>query len=191
MKVEDLSKLIQDRKTTYAFDFSDKRLSKETIETIVTNALWAPTHKLTQPWRFMVLEGEHPKALGHFMADFYRQKYTEDEFSKERYESTKTYPEHATLLAVVFQKSKRIQLPEWEELAAISCAVQNMWLTCTAMGIGGYWDTAEATIAYGEGLNLEDNEQFLGIFYMGYKKEGIQEGNRKRKPLSKKLTWIE
>lgn len=30
-------------------------------------------------------------------------------------------------------------MPEWEETAAVSCAVQNMWLMATALGLAGYW----------------------------------------------------
>lgn len=189
MNIEATTKLIKERKTTYAFDFSEQKISKETIEAIVSNALWAPTHKLTQPWRFVVLEGKHHEDLGVFMADYYRKLYTEEEFSNERYEETKTYAKNATLLAIIFQPSKRAQLPEWEEIAAISCGVQNMWLSCTALGLGAYWDTASATMEYGKRIPLEEGEKFLGIFFMGYIKENATIGNRKRKPLTKKLSW--
>lgn len=189
MNFNDLTALIKRRKTTYASDFTDEVISKKTIESIVANALWAPTHKLTQPWRFIVLGGNHKQELGRFMAEYYRKKYTEEEFSNERYEETKTYTENATLLGLVFQPSKSAQLPEWEEIAAISSAVQNMWLSCTALNIGSYWDTSEATMKYTERIALKENEKFLGIFLMGYPKENIQLGNRRRKPLSKKLTW--
>lgn len=190
MNIETTTKLIKARKTTYAYDFSDKKLSKELVETIVSNALWAPTHKLTQPWRFMVLEGKHQEELGVFMANYYRNIYTEEQFSNERYEETKKYAQNATLLAVIFQPSKRAQLPEWEEIAAISCAVQNMWLTCTSLNVGAYWDTAEATMEYGKRITLEEGEKFLGVFFMGHLKETLAPVNRKRKPLSKKLSWV-
>ncbi|AUC14941.1 hypothetical protein BTO06_07235 [Tenacibaculum sp. SZ-18] len=190
MNFEELSQLIKERKTTYAYDFSEQKISKETIEAVVSNALWAPTHKLTQPWRFVVLEGQHKHELGQYMADYYRKRYTEEEFSNERYETTKSYAKNATLLALVFQPSKRAQLPEWEEIAAISCAIQNMWLSCTAIKLGCYWDTAEATMEYGKCIRLEEGERFLGIFFMGHLKADIESGNRRRKPLSKKLSWI-
>lgn len=64
-----------------------------------------------------------------------------------------------------------------------------MWLSCTALNIGSYWDTAEATMSYGKQIQLKEGEKFLGIFYMGYLKEGIPNPNRRRKPLSKKLSW--
>jgi nitroreductase len=189
MNFEELTQIIKERRTTYAYDFSEQKVSKETIEAVVTNGLWAPTHKLTQPWRFIVLEGQHQQDLGQYMADYYRKLYTEKEFSNERYETTKSYAENATLLALVFQPSKIAQLPEWEEIAAISCAIQNMWLSCTAMNLGCYWDTAEATMEYGKRIQLEEGERFLGIFFMGHLKEDLELGNRRRKPLSKKLSW--
>ncbi len=190
MLLEDFNHIIRSRRSHYAFDFSEKKIDKNTIETIVTNGLWAPTHKLTQPWRFVILEGEHPNNIGGYMADYYREIYTEDEFSTERFEQTKTYASNATLLALIFQPSKKVQLPEWEEIAAISCAVQNMWLTCTAMNIGSYWDTGAATLKYvQEYVTMEEDEKCVGIFYMGHLKDDLPNINRRRKPISKKLSW--
>ncbi|WP_435262559.1 nitroreductase family protein [Tenacibaculum sp. nBUS_03] len=190
MLFEELTQVIQNRRSHYAYDFIDKKISKDTIEKIVNNGIWAPTHKLTQPWRFVVLEGEHHKDLGKYMANYYREIYTEEEFSNQRFEETKSYPEKATLLVLIFQPSKRSNLPEWEEIAAISCAVQNMWLSCTSLNIGSYWDTGIATINYiNDSITLEDNEKCLGVFYMGYLKDDLPKVNRKRKPLSKKISW--
>ena len=36
---------------------------------------------------------------------------------------------------------KKKQLPEWEELAAVACAVQNLHLMATALGAAGYWSS--------------------------------------------------
>ncbi len=191
MSFDALSGLIRNRKTNYAYDFSENSLTDETIKEIITNGLWAPTHKLTQPWRFVVLQGEHPKKISEFMASFYRKLYTEDEFSKTQFEATKTYALNATMIGIVFSPKKKAQLPEWEELAAISCAVQNMWLSATALRLGCYWDTSIATITYGNNyIELVENEQFLGVLMIGKLKENLPSTNRKRKPLSKKVTWL-
>lgn len=189
MNFEEITKVIRERKTTYAYDFSENKIGKELIEAIVSNALWAPTHKLTQPWHFVVLEGKHHEDLGNYMAEYYRELYDEEQFSNERYEETKIYAKNATLIALIFQPSKRVELPEWEEIAAISMAIQNMWLSCTTFNIGSYWDTAEATMNYGKQIPLKEGEKFLGIFFMGNLKDNLPNVNRKRKPLSKKLSW--
>ncbi|CAL2074583.1 nitroreductase [Tenacibaculum sp. 190524A02b] len=190
MDFEQLTRIIRGRRTHYASDFSEEKISKELIEEIVTNAIWAPTHKLTQPWRFVVLEGKHHENLGNYMANYYRERYTEEEFSNQRFEETKQYPKNATLIVLIMERSKRVKIPEWEEIAAVSSAVQNMWLSCTSLKIGAYWDSGEATIKYvSEIIDLKDNEKCFGIFYMGYLKKDTLEVNRKRKSITKKLSW--
>ncbi len=189
MNFKSLTKIIKDRRTTYAYDFSNKKISEKVIEAIVENALWAPTHLHTQPWRFVVLNGKHQQMLGEYMATYYREIYNEKQFSNERYETTKTYSKNATLIAIIFKPNKKAKLPEWEELAAVSCAVQNMWLSCTALNIGAYWDTSIAIMEYGKKVTLEKDEKFLGIFFMGYPKEEIVINKRKRKSLLKKLSF--
>ncbi|MBP2831638.1 nitroreductase [Aquimarina sp. U1-2] len=185
-----VSTWIRARKTTYAYSFLDKDIPKSTIEEIVTNGLWAPTHKMTQPWRFEVLQGDHKNALGEYMLAYYKEKLTAAQFPESRHAETATYAKNATLIAIVFQRSQRIQIPEWEEIAAISCAVQNMWLSTSAMNLAGYWDTAGATIAYcEEHLALRPHEKSLGIFYVGYPVETQELPKRKRKSIDKKLIW--
>ncbi|OED37387.1 hypothetical protein AB832_05125 [Flavobacteriaceae bacterium (ex Bugula neritina AB1)] len=181
---------IRNRKSTYAYDFIDEKIPKSLIEEIVTNGLWAPTHKMTQPWRFEVLQGKHKEDFGAYMLDYYIKHLTKEKFPESRYQETLEYPKNATLLAVIFQRNERARIPEWEEIAAISCAVQNIWITCSVMGLGGYWDTAPATIKYcKENIELKENEESLGIFYLGVPKLIDANQNRKRKPISKKLSW--
>lgn len=184
-----LETIIKQRRTHYAFDFTEQPVAETLVHQVVSSGLWAPTHKMTQPWKFVLLEGAHAAELGSYMAEYYRKIYSEEEYPTERYEETKTYPLKGTLIAIIMEPGKRAQLPEWEEVAAVSCAVQNMWLTTTVLGLGGYWDTGAATLAYlKEALSLSENEKCLGLFYLGHLKEELPTVNRKRKPLSKKLS---
>jgi nitroreductase len=61
-------------------------------------------------------------------------------------------------------------LPEVEEIEAVACAVQNMFLTVTANGLGSYWTTAGITYfkEAKEYFGLGDNDRLLGFFYLGY-----------------------
>ncbi|MBK8192225.1 MAG: nitroreductase family protein [Lewinellaceae bacterium] len=46
------------------------------IEQLLENANWAPTHRLTEPWRFQVFHSpESRAALGDYLAGYY-QHYT-------------------------------------------------------------------------------------------------------------------
>jgi nitroreductase len=73
----------------------------------------------------------------------------------------------------------------------VACAVQNIYLSTTAYGIGGYWSTGgvtymeEAKSFYG----LGDRDKLMGFFYLGV----IQTPSPKAKrgPIIEKTTWVQ
>lgn len=190
-KNKSLKDIIRTRRTIYADAYTEKEISKEIIEELLINATWAPTHKQTQPWRFIVVQQKHSLDFGTFMADFYKEKLSSEAYPLSQYETTRLYPKNAVLIVIIMQRSQRVKIPEWEEIAAVSCAVQNLWLSCTDYDIGCYWDTCDAAIAYGKHLGISDNERCLGVFYMGYYDPKESTVRRKRKPLYEKVTWLE
>ena len=86
------------------------------------------------------------------------------------------------------QRDPKESLPEWEEIAATSMAVQNMWLCCTEMGIGCYWSSPGLIKYMGEFIELADGEQCLGFLYMGRYEEEISVVERK--PIQDKVVWF-
>ncbi len=78
------------------------------------------------------------------------------------------------------------KIPEIEETA---CAVQNMWLTATAYGLGCYWGSGGIT--YKEEaksfFDLEPADKLLGFLHLGIP-EKWPEG--RRKPIEDKVRWI-
>jgi nitroreductase len=88
-------------------------------------------------------------------------------------------------------RNTKINLPEWEEIAAVSSAVQNIALTCTAHKIGSYWSTKPVAIDYVAQFGLAENEKSLGLLYLGYYPEYLKSSTKKRTPLSKKVLYLE
>ena len=89
------------------------------------------------------------------------------------------------------KRSKDVKIREVEEIAAVSCAVQNMYLTTTVYGLGAYWSTGGIT--YMEPakrvFNLNEEDRLMGFFYLG-KKKGINvEG--KRAPIEESVEWVD
>jgi len=70
-----------------------------------------------------------------------------------------------TVISIVVNFSGLV--PEWEEIAAVSMAVQNMYLTCTAHHIGCYWSSPKLVDYLKNSLTIEENQKCLGLFYMG------------------------
>lgn len=84
------------------------------------------------------------------------------------------------------------QLPEWEELAAVACAVQNMSLMATATGVAGYWsswqEAAREAAEMKEFLGLAPQDRCLGVFSAGIS-DRVDSYRGSRRPLEEKVEW--
>ena len=69
--LSEINELIKDRRTIYPEFFSERKVHKEQIELLLNNAIWAPSHGLTQPWRFKVFMDEGKVRLGEFLRELY------------------------------------------------------------------------------------------------------------------------
>lgn len=190
MTIEEVHHLIRNRRSVYPPQYLDREIPDQLIKNILENANWAPTHRLTEPWRFKVIKGNARKKFGIFMSEKYRSVTASQAFSISKYEKIKTNPQKAAAtVAICLQRDPKERVPEWEEVAATAMAVQNMWLTCFAYGIGAYWSTPDLIQYFGEFSPLEQGERCIGLFYMGY----YQPTNAKppRKPIEDKVKWIE
>jgi len=161
-------KVIRSRRSIYPRAYNEEEITDEEIWHILENANWAPNHKKTEPWRFRVLRGNALIRLGEFLAGIYKSKTPEELFSKAKFEKMRSKTARAScVVAIYMQRDPEERVKEWEELAAVSAAVQNMWLTCTAMGIGAYWSTPSAFINADDFIDVSPGESCLGLFYMG------------------------
>lgn len=184
-----VEKLMRSRRSIYPKAYNDQEITNEEILLILENANWAPNHKKTEPWRFRVLRGNALVRLGEFLADVYKSKTPDDLFSDAKYEKMLTKTTLAScVIAIYMQRDPEERLKEWEEIAAVSMAVQNMWLTCTTMGIGAYWSTPSAFINATDFIDVAPGERCLGLFYMGKCDNMGQVG--KRRPVTDKVIWI-
>lgn len=188
-----ITNAIRKRRSIYADEFNGRKVSEAMLKEILVNATWAPTHKMTEPWRFIVFQGDYLKDFGLYMAEYYKEYYksklSPEDFTA-KYNYLKEYPLKAScMIGIVAVHNPKIGLPEWEEIAAVACAVQNMALTCTANHLGGYWSTTEAAIEYVKQHGLKANERSLGIFYVGYSTESFPQSDSKkrRSPIEKKV----
>jgi nitroreductase len=190
MTTQEVHQLLRQRKSVYPKDFTGEPVSKEIISELLESANWAPTHKLTEPWRFKVFAGNGRKKLGDFLAERYRKLNPGDTFSVAQYEKMKMNPQKAgCVIAICMQRDPQNRVPEWEEVAAVACAVQNMWLTVGAYGLGAYWSTPGIVEHLHELVPMQAGEKCLGLFYIGHYVPF--ENNRIRKRIEDKTIWME
>lgn len=189
--LSDITHLIKDRRTIYPEQYTDRKVHKEIVEDVLNNAIWAPTHGKTEPWRFQVfLSEESRKRLSDFQSAWYEENTNEDTYNQMKFNKLKNRPlMSSVVVAVCMTPDPKGRISEMDEIGAVSCAIQNMYLTCTAYGIGGFWATPK--VIYTEGfksfLGIADEDQCLGLFYMGYPSIDWPKGHRK--PLEYVTKW--
>ena len=189
MTNQDLNELIQNRRSIYPPEFNDKPISKEILETILTNGTFAPNYKKTEPWRFKVLQGDTKTQLGLFLSTAYKNNTPEESFLEKKYlKIQEKANKSSAVIALCMQRDPQERLEEWEELAAVAMAVQNMWLTATQHGIGTYWGSPKAIKKAGKILPLAEGEKCLGFLFLGY----VDNAKRpsKRLPLDERVVWM-
>ena len=179
--------LIKKRRSVFPAQYTNQPIKRSEIEIILEAANWAPTHKKTEPWRFKVFLDASKEQLGQFLA----RKYEETEANPKVFKVKKLLENpvrSAAVIAICMQRDPNESLPEWEEIAATSMAVQNMWLCCTEMGIGCYWSSPGLVKYMDEFIDLAAGEQCLGFLYMGHYEGEIPDGERK--PIQHKVAWF-
>lgn len=190
--LSEIKEIIKDRRTIYPETYSDRKVHKEQIETVLNAALWAPTHGMTQPWRFQIFTDDARQKISEALVAAYKN-FAGDTAKPAKIEKYKNrVNKSSAVIAITMQKDPNQRIPEIEEVQAVACGVQNMFLTCTAYGLGGYWSTPKFIYKneMDQFLNLEEEEQVcLGFFYIGYPGEEWPKG--KRRPLEYVSDWYE
>lgn len=146
--------------------------TREMIETILESATWAPNHRLTEPWRLVVLAGDARQTLGDFMGAQNATKFAEDDPNREieRARGAKKALRAPVVIAVGAEPSTASNVDEIEEIAAVACAAQNMLLTAHALGLGAKWSTGTITQNpdVKTWLGLSERAHLLGFIYVGF-----------------------
>ena len=175
---DEINRIIRQRRSHFPKEFTGQVLEDQIIRQCLENAHWAPSHKLTFPWRFVVLGQAQVK-------DFFN-------LAKEDYlgNSDLVNPAKLDKLSMMAENTSHIigiiccpsgLVPEWEEQASCAMAVQNMYLTLSQFeNAGGYWSTGLRTnqTAMRSFYECRENEIHMGNFMLGYIKAKREEAAR-------------
>ena len=190
--LEQVDKLIKNRRSIFPQDYSGEIIPKAKIETLLEHAHWAPNHGKTEPWFFKVFAGEGLKKLAEAQARMYKELSGEN-FVEKKYNKLGKRPLQAShVIAICMKRGSNPKIPELEEIEAVSAAVQNLWLSATAMGLAGYWSSGGVTYKdeMRDWLGLGAEDKCLGFFYLGMPKEGWVKGSR-QSDWQSKIEWVE
>jgi nitroreductase len=179
----DVNELIRKRRSVFPQFYTGEKVDDAIIRQMLINATWAPTHKLTEPWRFIVFTGEGLKKLAEAQAEVYKNVTTRDgTFRDDKYNSLLTKPLLSShIIVVCMRRDPKKSVPEIEEAGAVFCAIENIYLTATAYGIGCYLSTGGITYfsEAKEIFELGAEDKLIGFIHVGIPKSPVMGGKRK------------
>lgn len=182
-----LQRAILSRRSVFPASYLDREIPQEALLRILECAHAAPTHKRTQPWQFHVVQKASLPTFAKTLGEAYKRHTSVENYTEKKQENIEQKVLASGAIIVISVRYSE-QVPEWEELAATACAVQNLWLAAASENIGGYWSTPGFVSALKEDLGLSSQETCLGLFYLGYHEEPQREALRN--PLDAHVHWI-
>ena len=149
--------------------FTDRRISREEIESLLEAAVQAPNHRMTEPWRFYVLGPEARRGYGAALGARKAKKVEDPEAAQAVIDKVAGSHEALPLMiAVSVTIDDNPEICE-EDYAAAFMGVQNLSLVACEMGLGihiktgAVMDDPRARAAVG----VPDGERIVATLHMG------------------------
>ena len=148
-------------------EFTDAVPSRESIQRMLDAAVWAPNHRLTNPWRFFVLEkgGQKRAEVAQLAYDNLFARSGNHEHADGSRQRVLDAPALIYVYSILADTEEMTQ----ENYAAACCAVQNLLLAAVAEGLAGDWSTGNTTRhpALAETLGGEADWTMVGALFIG------------------------
>lgn len=152
--------------------FGPEPVPRETLLELLAVARFAPTHHMTEPWRFRVLG---PATLAGL-------KQVDKEAAKL---------ERAPTLVVASAALTGDLVQDEEDVCATAAAIQLVLLAATERGLASYWRTPKVlrTPPGREAVGLPDGERFLGLLHLGTVER--EPAPRQRRPVESYVEFLD
>lgn len=173
--------------------FQDRPVPREAIARLLDAAVRAPNHKLTEPWRFVVLTGASRDRLADLRRAHRASRFADPAAPDAAKAIEKTWRETRetpAFLAVLCAQADDAVRRE-EDVASAWMAVQNLLTAATAEGLGSSVRTGGILADPGvEALvRLPAAFRILALVSLGY--PSGDDAPRRRTPAAEKTLWLD
>ena len=176
-----------------AKEFTDAEVSRRTIERLLDTAIWAPNHRLTNPWRFFVLE--KGSRIRKQVAEIAWQTAYDGvanpnpERKKESADASKNRVLNAPAMMYAYSMPGPNEETTQENYASVCCAIHNMALASVAEGLVMDWSTGGISKLPGlaELLGADEDWAMVGALFIG---EPISVPTSRREAAPSIVSWL-
>jgi len=174
-------------------EFRPDPVPAELLLRLLDAAVRAPNHKLTEPWRFVVVTGDARRGYAEIRRGHRAQRFPDPAAPEAAAAIDKTYREHLDTPAFIFvlQELTDDAVRREEDYASVMMAVQNLMLAAEAAGLGSYLRTG-GIMALPEVRELAGaaaTQRIVGIVSVGYPAEVLEP--RRRTSAAQLTRWLE
>lgn len=182
---------IEKRRSIKPLDMKTEPVDTDLIKRLLAAGNWAPSHRHTEPWRFIVFTDAAREDLADVVISSLSPS-GEAPVSPDHPKYQTTYNKMLNapvIIAIICRTSPLPKVIPHEEIASTAIAVQNMHLAARALGLGAFWTSGAKCFhpKVAEFLSLQSNDQCLGFLYVGWPK--VEWPNGKRGPIEDKVEW--
>ncbi len=179
-------------------EFEKKEIPKSILNRIIKNATKAPSAKNEQPWIFYVVTSKKTM-LGvlNILHSYLNENKIEfnNLKSKIKKAAKSFYLDMGGAQNIIFAyREKKENPPSYQffnDIASISCAIENLMLSAVEEGLGTCWvgtfKAKETQIS--KLINAPKNQELMAAIVLGYPKKGYKPLKRKKKKLKEVLKF--
>lgn len=174
-------------------EFTDAEVPREALERMLDAAIWAPNHRLTEPWRFFVLEKDSParERIAELAWQYaYDNVASPNETIKQHVaDNNKSRVMDAPALIYAYSVPGPNDETTQENYASVCCAVHNMALAAVAEGLNLDWSTGSVTRhpKLPDALGADSEWALVGALFIG---EAADEPVSSRSPAPSIVSWL-
>ena len=173
-EIEALAEIIQKRRDVRGNRFLEFPVSEEIISAMLSAANSAPSVGFSQPWEFVIVESI--KTREKIYKEFKKQNKKANRIFKDSalYSSLKLEGilESYINIAVFYIKPKKAVLGQTAQKRvgeySVVCAIQNLWLTARAYGVGVGWVSILKPKKVKKILKVGSDRKLIGYLTVGY-----------------------
>jgi nitroreductase len=172
--------------------FKPEPVPAEVIQELLDAAVFAPNHRLTEPWSFSVLGPESKRRFAEIRRNARRDALPDPHAPEAQpalqrlYDSTAHTPVIIVVTAAGHADPEVKEENEWATFGAVYAFMLGAW----AKGIGTYFRTGRGVLGSPELralLALPSDRRIIGVVYAGYPETVPQ---KKRTPAAEKTVWL-